>query len=361
MRNTGTRGYSGYRGRRGGKPWLILALVLILLAAVVFLAVQRYMVFHGDGSYQIELPWARHAAQTETPAPQPTGQELEIVIEHPEEQGETEGQARPQQNAPLRAVELDASALSGSMERDLAALPEAINAVAIRVKTVGGDLLYPSALQLAIDAGAVQGSSIARSAIEDLNTSGYYTIARLSALHDSRFSFAHMTDAAVLQKAYKNNIWYAPDSSFYLAPEKELTREYLTAIAAEVAELGFDELLFDEFGYPSAGRLTNIDASARTISMPEALAVLADNLRETAADHNVRLSVLLDEETVLNGGNEKSGQELASLANLFDRIYVPTAEAQVPALQAALEPYTAELVPVYNMYPAGGTYLVVPE
>jgi len=360
MRNTGTRGYSGYRGRRGGKQWLILALVLILLAAVVFLAVQRYMVFHGDGSYQIELPWARHAAQTETPAPQPTGQELEIVIEHPEEQGETEGQEQPQ-NAPLRAQELDASALSGSMERDLAALPDAVNAVAVRVKTVGGDLLYPSALQLAVDAGAVQGSSIARSAIEDLNASEYYTIARLSALHDSRFSFAHMTDAAVLQKAYRNNIWYAPDSSFYLAPEKELAREYLTAIAAEVAELGFDELLFDEFGYPSTGRLNNIDASARTISMPEALATLADNLGETAAEHGVRLSVLLDEATVLNGGNEKSGQELASLANLFDRIYVPTTEEQLPALQAALEPYTAELIPVYHTAPAGGTYLIVPE
>lgn len=363
MRNTGTRGYSGYRGRRGGKTWLILALVLILLAAVVFLAVQRYMVFHGDGSYQIELPWARHTAQTETPAPQPTGQELEIVIEQPEGEAASEAPAQPAPSAaqPLRAQELDASALLGSMERDLAALPDAVNAVAIRVKTVGGDLLYPSALQLAIDAGAVQGSSIARSAIEDLNASGYYTIARLSALHDSRFSFAHMTDAAVLQKAYKNNIWYAPDSSFYLAPEKELTREYLTAIAAEVAELGFDELLFDEFGYPAAGRLNNIDDSARTVSMPEALTTLADNLRETAADHNVRLSVLMDEETVLSGGNEKSGQELASLANLFDRIYVPTTEAQLPALQAALEPYTAELIPVYDMYPTGGTYLVVPE
>lgn len=361
MRNTGTRGYSGYRGRRGGKHWLILALVLILLAAVIFLLAQRYMVFHGDGSYHLELPWVRHTAQSETPAPQKAGQELEIVIEQPEGQEPEQPAAQQSAAQPLRAQELDASALSGSMERDLAALSESINAVAIRVKTVGGDLLYPSALQLAIDAGAVQGSSIARSAIEDLNASGYYTIARLSALHDSRFSFAHMTDAAVLQKAYKNNIWYAPDSSFYLAPEKELTREYLTAIAAEVAELGFDELLFDEFGYPASGRLNNIDASARTISMPEALAMLADNLKETAAEHGVRLSVVLDEATVLSGGNEKSGQELASLANLFDRVYVPTTPEQVPALQAALEPYPAELVPMLREPVDDGTYLIVSE
>ncbi len=359
MRNTGTRGYSGYRGRRGGKPVLILVLLLILLAAVAFLAVQRYMVFHGDGSYHFELPWARYAEAA--PEPQKTGQELEIVIEQPEEQAAAEEEKQPEQSAvqPMRAQELDASALSGSMERDLAALPESINAVAIRVKTVSGDLLYPSALKLALDAGAVQGSSIARSAIEDLTASGRYTIARLSALHDSRFSFAHMTDAAVLQKAYKNNIWYAPDSSFYLAAEKELTREYLTAIAAEVAELGFDELLFDEFGYPAAGRLSNIDDSARTVTMQEALATLAENLRETATAHNVRLSVVLDEATVLNGGNEKSGQELATLATIFDRIYVRTTEPQ--PLQAALEPYRAELVPMVTEPPADGTYLIVSE
>ena len=361
MRNTGTRGYSGYRGRRGGKQWLILALVLVLLAAVIFLLAQRYLVFHGDGSYHLELPGS---GQTDAaPAPQATGQELEIVIEQPEEEAAQIEQTAVQQSAaqPLRAQELDASALSGSMERDLAALPDAVNAVAVRVKTVGGDLLYPSALQLAIDAGAVQGSSIARSAIEDLNASEYYTIARLSALHDSRFSFAHMTDAAVLQKAYRNNIWYAPDSSFYLAPEKELTREYLTAIAAEVAELGFDELLFDEFGYPAAGRLNNIDASARTVSMPEALATLADNLKETAAEHGVRLSVVLDEATVLSGGNEKSGQELAALAGIFDRVYVPTTPEQLPALQAALAPYAAELVPILQEPVDEGTYLIVSE
>lgn len=360
MRNTGTRGYSGYRGRRGGgSPLLpLLLLLLVLLAAVIFLVVQRYLVFSGDGSHHFELPWERHSVETE--ASQKTAAGLEIVIEQPEEEPEPPA-AEPQPSALLHAQELDSSALTGGMERSLAALPASINAVAIRVKNVGGDLLYPSALELALSAGAVQGSSIARSAIEDVTATEYYTIARLSALHDSRFSFAHMTDAGVLQKAYRNNIWYAPDSSFYLAPEKELTREYLAAIAAEVAELGFDELLFDEFGYPARGRLNNIDESARTVTKQEALATLAASLREVASAHDVRLSVVLDETTVLSGGNEVTGQELSTLANLFDRVYVPTTVEQLPALQAALEPYPAELVPMLTAEPDSETYLVIPE
>ena len=351
MRDFGTRGYQGYRGRRSnGRRWIVLALVLILLAAAAFLAAQRYMVYDMDGSYHFELPWFRRDGAVQQTARRGRRQELEIVIEQPPAPAAV----------PVRAQELDTAVLQGGVARALAALPENINAVAIRVKNTEGDLLYPSALPAAIEANAVAGSSIARDSLRELTDSGYYTIARLSALHDSRFSFAHMTDAAVLQKAYKNYIWYAPDSSFYLAPEKELTRQYLANIAAEVAALGFDELLFDEFGYPAAGRLNNIKTADRDMTMEEALMLLADNLRETLSDSGAKLSLVLDEKTVLDGANAKSGQDLAVLAPRFDRIYVPTTEENLPALRAALAPYGAELIPILPAASAEGVYLLQP-
>ena len=349
MRDSGTRGYQGYRGRRGGgRRWLILVLALIILAAAAFLAAQRYIVYDMDGSYHFELPWQRRGNGARPTARRGSGQELEIVIEQPPAPAVV----------PLRAQELETAVLQGGVDRALAALPKNINAVAIRVKNVDGDLLYPSELPEAAEAKAVAGSSIAGSSIRELTGSDYYTIARLSALHDSRFSFAHMTDAAILQKTYKNYIWYAPDSSFYLAPEKELTRQYLANVAGEVASLGFDELLFDEFGYPTTGRLNNIRTADREMTQEAALALLADNLRETLSDKGVKLSVTMDAKTVLDGANAKSGQELASLAVRFDRIYVPATEEELPALRAALEPYPAELVPILPAAPAEGVYLV---
>lgn len=356
MRNRNVRGYTGYtgtgyRGRRSnGKPWLILVLVLILLAATAFLIVQRYMVYDMDGSYHFEFPWFRRAGDGQQVTHRGTRQDLEIIIHRPDEPAEAQ---------PMRARELDAPALAGGMSRALAELPEEINTVAIRLKTVDGDLLYPSALPAAIEAKAVAGSSIAESSLRELTASDFYTIARLAALHDSRFSFAHMTEAAIEQKAYKNYIWYAPDSSFYLAPEKELARQYLVSIAREVASLGFDELLFDEFGYPAAGRLNNIKTQGREMSQEDALALLADDLRKALRDTDTRLSLMMDENTVLSGANATTGQSLAVLAPRFDRIYVPTTEENIPALLSALEPYGAALVPILDSALAEGPYMLL--
>ena len=122
--------------------------------------------------------------------------------------------------------------------------------------------------------------------------------------------------------------------------------------------MGFDELLFDEFGYPTSGRLNNIQTDDRTMTQEEALALLADNLRETLSESGAKLSLLMDEKTVLDGANTKSGQNLADLAIRFDRIYVQTTAERLPELKAALEPYTAELIPILKEAPAEGEYLL---
>ena len=325
-----TKGYRSYHGKGGaGRIVLIVLLCLILLAAVGFLVLQRYAVYGSDGSIRFDLPWK----QTE----EPSGPSA------------PDGASRTP-DAPDDSPDIADAALT--------AVPEGANAVALRVKNAQGELLYDSALQEAIDVNAVKGGSGANAVIEALTGSEVYTIARINATHDSLYSFAHMADAGVLQLNYAGYIWYDPDSTFYLAPEKPAARQYIVSVARECAELGFDELLFDEFGYPTRGRLNNIDESARTLSKSAALAQLAEELRSGTEAYGVRLSVQLDAATVLAGGNEAAGQDLAALAAVFDRIYVETTAEQLPALTAALEPYDAELVPILSEAPASGSYLL---
>ena len=353
-----TKGYRSYHGKGGaGRIVLIVLLCLILLAAVGFLVLQRYAVYDSDGNIRFELPWRSEKEPDVTPEQDPAAPpadekpDVEIVIEEPPKT----------QLKELHVQELDQSVLRGSAETALAALPEDINAVAVRVKNSAGELLYDSKLSEAVDAGAVKGGSISRAAIETLTASDRYTVARINATHDSIYSFAHMKDAGVLQLKHQGYIWYDPDSTFYLAPEKSAARAYITAIARECAELGFNELLFDEFGYPPRGRLSNIDESERTMTKQEALSLLAGELRESVKEQGVRLSVELDAQTVLTGSNEKTGQVLSSLAAEFDRIYVPTTAEQLPELRTAMEPYDAELVPILSGPAAEGSYLLAAQ
>ena len=347
----GTRGYSSYRGRGGGgKVLLAVLLVLVLAASAVFLVAQRHIVYEADGSFRFELPWGKKTAE-EKPAAPPTDEtvsekpqsDLEIVVEKPAE-------------TDLYACELDESVLRGNWEAAAAGLEKEINAVAVRVRSADGTLLYDSHVTDAIDCGAVTGSSVARATIKALTASDYYTIACFSALHDSYFSFAHMVDAAVQQINYSGYIWYAPDSSFYLAPEKPAARGYLAALAAEVAEMGFDELLLDEFAYPTAGRLSNIKTDERTMTQSAALCLLADEMK--AAIGESKLSVCVNEETFLAGSNEVSGVNVAELAKHVDRIYVETSQEQLGTLRELAEKYGCELIPILKSASADGPYFI---
>ena len=100
-------------------------------------------------------------------------------------------------------------------------------------------------------------------AIQGLVDSDYYTIGRISTLHDSLYAYEHMTDAAVCQLT--GFVWYDTNSTHWLAPEKQAARQYVTDIVTECGKMGFDELLLDDFHYPREGRMSRIKTDERTI------------------------------------------------------------------------------------------------
>lgn len=349
-RRSGTRGYTGYRGRRNGTKLLTVLLVLILVLACGFLFAQRYIVYEADGSFRFALPWREEQAQNENlpsggEEDEDASQDVEVIVEQPKQEV-------------LHAAELDAAILSGGWEEALDALPEDVNAVAIRLKDAGGKLLYDSALESAIDCGAVAGGRVAHSAIEGITHSDYYTIARISTLHDSIYAYAHMTDAAICQLT--GFVWYDTNSTHWLAPEKAAARQYISDIAAECAQRGFDELLLDELHYPRDGRMSRIKTDERTMTQSEALALLLDEIRTAlkAADYEGKLSVSVDADIVLAGSEERTGIVMSELCEKVDRVYVAVEEDELVAVAEAMEGLEAEFVPILAQAGESGSWLI---
>ena len=218
-RSSGTKGYTGYRGRRRGRGVLAAVLVVILLLACGFLFAQRYMVYDADGSVRFEFPWIKKTPQDDTANGGDSGDDkeqddLEITVQKPVIKD-------------TYAVELGADALGSDWQAALDGLDKDVNAVAVELKDASGKIHYGSKVQGAIDCGAVAGGSASDTAIQGLVDSDYYTIGRISTLHDSLYAYEHMTDAAVCQLT--GFVWYDTNSTHWLAPEKQAFGGYLAA------------------------------------------------------------------------------------------------------------------------------------
>ena len=210
--------------------------------------------------------------------------------------------------------------------------------MAVELKDASGKLYYNSKVQGAIDCGAVAGNSTSDTAIQGLVDSDYYTIGRISTLHDSLYAYEHMTDAAVCQLT--GFVWYDTNSTHWLAPEKQAARAYVTDIVTECGKMGFDELLLDDFHYPREGRMSRIKTALEQ------------------AGYKGKLSVSVDADIALAGSEEKSGIVMSELTEKFDRVYVKVTADQLESVTEAMKAYDVEFVPIVTEATDSGSYLI---
>lgn len=336
----GTKGYSSYRGR--GPRWKILLAILLVLviavaASVIYL--QQFLVYGADGSRQIRLPW-----QTEEKEPSPDGEgenpeeqpNVDVVVQEPEV-------PKP---AETTVVSLPAQALTEALwQQALAAKPAGANAVAVRLKTSNGTVYFnaSSAVSGAVETELDTAAALAAvTAQEEL-----YTIASLACLQDFKAA-----NADVEGRGLKNTggyIFYDGNNSLWLDPAKPSTREYVCALAREAAELGFDELLLTDFGYPTVGKINKINYNT-DVPLANNLDLLLSDLNAALEGYDILLSVEVPEAIISEGPDAVSGLDLNRLVSRVDRIYAATTPEKAETLsnlvsQAAGADGTTEFVP----------------
>ena len=316
----GTKGYSSYRGR--GPKWKILLAILLVLviavaASVIYL--QQFLVYGADGSRQIRLPW-----QTEEKAPPPDGEgeapenqpDVDVVVQEPEDQG-------PKETA---AFSLPAQALTQALWQETEK-PSGANAVAVRLKTSNGTVYFNAANAVS---GAVETEMDTAAALAAVTAQeGLHTIASVACLQDFKAA-----NADVEGRGLKNTggyIFYDGNNSLWLDPAKPGTREYVCALAKEIAELGFDELLLTDFSYPTVGKINKIHYNT-DVPLANNLDLLLSDLNTALESYDILLSVEVPEAVIAEGPDTVAGLDLNRLASRVDRVYAVTTPEKAETL-----------------------------
>ena len=318
----------------------VLAAVLILcIGRIVYL--QRYVVYDENG---VHLDYSgKVSATVPNQDAIPVG---DFILEQEQAAGESIDAPIEGQLATLSGVYFTASQLMD--EATAAGAHDALenaNAVMLDVKTATGKYLYATSLP-----DTARTETDITPLISQLAAKTNLTlIARLSAFRDSAKALSDFSQALPIAGGA---LWMDANGSYCLDPAGEEVTTYLIAIARELSQLGFDEIVFDDFSFPVSGNIRY----HRDTSGAEAALQAAKTIAEQLSLYDITFSfVSTDPEITALSARAFLPAETGDLVSETAREYsslLPGSDARLVFLTASrdtrfetysvLSPYTAE-------------------
>ena len=327
-------GYDSYRGRSRFRTALKVLIGLLLVALVLAVAALIWLEPHIDysaGGIRISLPFFQGEGPEETGG-------APVVVTTPEATPTPTPTPEPEEN--FRAVLLPNTALyDGTAEEQLRAAG-ATTAI-FDMKADDGTLGYISGLELAGRAGVSADDPALNAAIQLLNEGDVATMARVSCFRDN--TAPYYRNSLALHVSGGN--WRDGGGSRWLSPASAGARQYVVGVCRELAALGFDEILLDNWSFPIGGTRIAADENYPADQLTAALEGFLDELEKALADYpEVRVS-LVTTPAAAAGVAPESGQTAALLARA-DRVLVSLGEGEaLPRLDG---------VPVAPILPQAG-------
>lgn len=269
-----------YRTRQTIKGFLVAVLVIAVISALCalcwFLWVSRFLVYSRDQGAYFDFDQPGTFAGGEL-AVEPSAEET-ISIYYNDGQNAISSSTELEQ---LNGYYISAQAL----ETDFASIMpqlEAIEdgtAIMVDVKSIQGNFFYSSKV------AEYRNSDIDTEAMDDLldylKRRDLYLIARLPAFRDFNYGLNHVSDGLPTPGGW---LWMDSANSYWLNPASSGTINYLTSIVVELQTLGFDEVVFYDFCFPSTDQIVFSGDRDQTI------VETAQKLVDTCATHNFAVS-----------------------------------------------------------------------
>ena len=236
-----------YRTRYTLKRVAVILLAILLVAALVFfcwfLWLKRYVVYTRDQGAILDMTLSAQIPQGQLAVPPESGQTIAVYYNEGENAINTSKEL-----GQITGYYADSEALEKGVTTvwDQAKALPAGTPVMLDVKNPKGQFYYSSSV------GSQRSSRVDTASmdamIKDLDSKGVYLIARLPALRDYQFGLDHTSNGLFV--ASGGYLWADDDYCYWLNPSSQGTVTYLVQIVTELKNIGFDEVVFEEFRFP---------------------------------------------------------------------------------------------------------------
>lgn len=325
-----TKGYRSHRGRRKGSLALkVIAVILavLLVAGVVFVVFLGRYVEYTDHGVKLNLPWQRQEAS----APPASSDPVVIVTQDPSEPPEGS------QELPLEAI----GAVEVTPEQLIdGTASQAVsqgggNALVVEMKGLDGRLAWDSQAPQAQALGVAAGNDGLARAIAQLEGQGeLYLVARVCCFRDQALADDQVGGPLMTRGG---NIWYDTDGYRWVSPVSQTVRDYLIQLCLELRQMGFDEIVLDNAGFPDLGEVEVLATSDdRPADRTAPVAAFLEQMSAALADTGTVLSLQLSGQDGLEE-DSWSGLTPALLAEYAHRVWIPLPEQEVQDAATILE------------------------
>ena len=270
-----------------GKTLLIVALVLTVIWACWLVWVDRYVIYTREGA-EIDFSLTAESFGTGTLAVPPENPVSASIYFD-------DGSNTQDLATALTRVDgyyIDFNMLSGDIDTvraTVSVLPVG-STVMLEVKNIKGNFYYTSHLEEAQTASGIDPAAVDR-LIADMTARNLNVVATVPAFRDRAYGLEH-TNNGLPYIGGNGALWIDDSGCYWLNPAKSGTLGYLQSIAAELRDLGFDEVMFTDFRFPDTDQL---DYSG---NKSEAIQRAADTLVEKCTTETFALSFMASDSTV---------------------------------------------------------------
>ncbi len=304
---------------------LAVAALVLWLCWVIWLG--RFVVYSRD-EVRLDFDWQTPGEFVAAVPPE----ELSVNILY--DDGYEEVVERSPELARLNGFSVSADLLTGDLkevERVIREQPKG-SAIMLELKSGNGTFYYETTLP-----GATVSSKIEREAVRELikylAKADYYLVAAVPAFKDRAYGLEN-TSLGILHSS-GGYLWAGSDRCYWLDPAKSGTRSWLVSIAAELRDLGFDEVVFTDFCFPPT------DAILYEGDKLAALNETAQHLVYNLATEEFCVSFLCGEEGfVLPEGRTRlyrDGVDASLLQSVVSAVTVPSTEINLVFLTETMD------------------------